>query len=252
MIWMFAGSGLTKLALAVGGATLLAGPLNSADTWVTGNSPYLPSAATRLAYTANADRVKIANREGVVVDLENWPYTPRWQREHPVAAYRIAEASAKQRGQWIVATPATDLVRSIDPRYRGKIYPEFVRLHLAQKIAPYAKVYEIQAQGAERNPVLYRRFVREIAAQVRAGNPHARILAGLSTNPGGRTVSVSVLYRDIQETRSILSGYWMNIPQAGGACPRCGQAMPEIAVRLLERTLKGAASGDGFLSGIGW
>jgi hypothetical protein len=32
MIWMFAGGGLTKLALAAGGAALLAEPLNNEDT----------------------------------------------------------------------------------------------------------------------------------------------------------------------------------------------------------------------------
>ena len=40
MIWMFAGSGLSNLALAAGGAALLAGPLNNANAWVTGHSLY--------------------------------------------------------------------------------------------------------------------------------------------------------------------------------------------------------------------
>jgi hypothetical protein len=88
----------------------------------------------------------------VVVDLENRPYTPRWQQERPIAAYQKADG-AKQREQWIMATPATDLVRSMDPKYRGKIYPEFVRLHLARKIAPYAQVYEIQAQSEIRRSI---------------------------------------------------------------------------------------------------
>lgn len=235
MIWMFAGSGLTKLALAAGGAALLSGPLDNPDTWVVGHTPYMPPAATRLFYTANARSVKVAHQKGIVVDLERWPYTPRGQQAHPVMAYRQASAWAMQHGHWLMAAPAMDLVRSVRPGYRDKIYPEFVRLHLAQKIATYVQVYEIQAQGAERNPALYRRFVSEIAAQVRAGNPKARILAGLSTNPDGKSVSVSVLYRDVQETRGIVSGYWLNIPQAGVACPRCGQAMPEIAVRLVDR-----------------
>jgi hypothetical protein len=96
MIWMFAGSGLTKLALAAGGVALLAGPLNNANTWVTGHSPYLPSAATRLSYTANANQVKNAYRKGVVVDLENWPYTPRWQRDQPKGYVLVILALAKK------------------------------------------------------------------------------------------------------------------------------------------------------------
>jgi hypothetical protein len=233
MIWMFAGSAITKLASAAGGAALLAGLLNSPNTWVSGRSPDTPPTATRLFYTSNSDLQVGTIGRGVVVDLEAWPYTPLGQQRQLVSAYRRAAQWAKQHGQWVVAAPATDLVHSVVPGYRGKIYPEFVRLHLAQKIAPYAQVYEIQAQEAERNPLLYRRFVRAIVDQVHKGNPQATILAGLSTNPAGGFPSLSVLYRDIQETGGMVSGYWLNIPQPGGACPRCGPSRPELAVRLL-------------------
>lgn len=171
----------------------------------------------------------------VVLDIENWPLTPRWQRLHPVEAYRKASQLARRRDLKIIATPATDLVRSVRPLYRGNMYLEFVKLQLARKIAPYAQIYEIQAQNAEANSVLYRKFVAEIAAQVRSVDPRATLLAGLTTNPSGKPESVAVLYRDIDLTRGIVSGYWLNIPQAGRGCPRCGVARPEIAVQLLRR-----------------
>lgn len=237
MIWLFAGSGLTKLAVAVGGSALLAGPLNSPQTWIFGQSAYAPSAVTHLTSTTNVDRLSRLPAGGVIVDLENWPRTPLPQRRDPVEAYRRAAEIAKKHHQWLVATPATDLVRSIDPDYRGKIYPKFVKLHLAERIAPYARVYEIQAQGAERNPALYRSFVVEVSQQVRQAHPGITVLAGLSTNPGGRPVPASVLERDIALTRGTVAGYWMNIPQAGRACPRCGKAHPEIAVQVLKTEL---------------
>lgn len=234
MIWLFAGSGLTKLALAAGGSALLAGPLNSPKTWVFGHSPYAPSAVIHLASTANVDRLPQLPAGGVIVDLENWPRTPQPQRQDPFAAYRRAAEIAKAHRQWIVATPATDLVRSVDPSYRGKMYPEFIRLHLAERIAPYAKVYEIQAQGAERNPALYRSFVAAVSQQARKAHPGITVLAGLSTSPGGRPVPATVLERDIARTRELVAGYWINIPQAGKTCPHCGKAHPEVAVRVLQ------------------
>jgi hypothetical protein len=183
-IWLFAGSGLTKLALAIGGAALLAGPLNTAQTWVAGHSPYIPSTATHLSYTANVQHLSATTR-GVVVDLEAWPETPRAQQQHPLRAYREASRVLAHHGQWMVATPALDLVHTLAPRYPGPLAPEFVRLDLAGRIAPYARVYDIQAQGFERNPVSYQHWISTIARQIHAANPQTQILAGLSTNPAG-------------------------------------------------------------------
>lgn len=233
MIWMFAGSALTRLAVAVGGLTLLQGPLDTAQTWVAGQSRYMPPKAIRLASTANVNLLHRLPSGGVVVDLERWPMTPTEQQRHPVAAYRKAAILATQKRQWLVGTPATDLVRSVDPAYRGKLYSEFLRLDLAGRIAPYVSVYEVQAQGLERNPARYAWFVRQVADQVHASNPRVMLLAGLSTNPGGVAVPVAVLEHDIAATKGTVAGYWLNIPQAGRSCPSCGRSQPETAIRLL-------------------
>lgn len=236
MVWLFGASGLARLARAAGGPALLSGPLNHPTTWVAGKRSDGPPRATHLESTTNIARLS-AMRDGVsvIVDIENWQLTPRWQRQHPVEAYRDASQLARRQHLTIIATPATDLVHSVLPLYRGNIYREFVKLQLARKIAPYALIYEIQAQNAEANPIEYRRFVADVATQVRSVNPDAKLLAGLTTNPFGKPESVAVLYRDIEATRGIVSGYWLNIPQAGRGCPRCGRARPEIAVRLLRR-----------------
>jgi len=35
-----------------------------------------------------------------------------------------------------------------------------------------------------------------------------------------------------------VQGYWLNIPQAGLACPACGTAKPTVAVRLLRKIFR--------------
>jgi hypothetical protein len=242
MIWMFAGSAVSKLAVAAGGMALLSGSLNNADTWVSGTSVYTPAHAQHLSVVSNAQQWRrvAQGRGGVVLDLERWPFTPKVQQSHPVAAYRFFfhHLSSARSSRWIVATPAFDLVKSAFPHYQGRIYPEFIRRDLAGRIARYAQVYEIQAQGAENNPILYRTLVMDIASQVRAVNPSAIVLAGLSTNPSGRSVRVSTLLQDIRQTRHEVRGYWFNIPQSGAYCPSCGVPQTEKAVKVLEYVKK--------------
>lgn len=231
MIWLFAGSSVTRLAAVAGGMALLSGPLNNPQTWVAGHSPDIPPKATRLTVTANAFRIPTRTR-GIVLDIENWPFTPAFQKAHPVQAYaHFYQVASKHH--WIVGTPAFDLVRSMFPDYRGRIYPAFIRLDLAGRIAPYVSVYEIQAQGAERRPRQYASLVRSIAAQVKSAHPHVIVLAGLSTNPSGQQVSVAQLRKDEQLTQSMVRGYAMNIPQSSRYCPNCGAAQPQKAVRVL-------------------
>lgn len=90
------------------------------------------------------------------MDLESWPFTPVAQQRHPVTAYRQAAVQVRAHHQWLVATPALDLVHVVAPTYHGPLAQEFVRLAIAGRIAPSVRVYEIQAQGFERNS--YSRF----------------------------------------------------------------------------------------------
>jgi len=226
------------MAHAPGGSALLQGLLNSGNTWVFGTSPFIPQNATRIAKAASlATMRRVLGQTGtwVLLDIEHWPMTPHGEQRHPVTTYAQAAAMARTYGKSVVATPAFDLVRSVRPDHRGRIYPEFVRLGLATRIAPYASTYEIQAQGAENNPALYRRLVKEVAHQVHAANPKAVILAGLSTGPSGQKTTAATLYQDVQWTRGVVSGYWLNIPGHGAACPRCTTPQPEVAIKLLQK-----------------
>ena len=240
LIWLFAGSGLTRLAPFSAGRRLLHGVLNSRNTWVFGKSRVVPLNATVVCGGASVAAViraaKSGDCRGVVLDVEHWRFTPAAQQRDPVGAYRRTGLALKARGDFLIATPAFDLVRALEPRYHGPMYPEFIRLKLAEKIAPYAAVYEIQAQGAEANLPLYRRTVRAIARQVHAANPHALILAGLTTSgQNGGTVNIHELYRAVAATRNLVNGYWLNIPAKGPYCPRCGKPDPQLAIALLDR-----------------
>lgn len=241
MIWMFSGSALTKLAMVAGGMALLNGPLDNNNTWVAGNSVDAPPNAWRLSTITNANHWKQASEKskGIVLDLEHWPFTPIRQQTNPVETYQFLyqRLSTLQGRHWIVAAPAFDLVKEMEPGYRGKIYPKFIQMRLAAGIAPNVQVYDIQAQGAENNPGLYRSMIWAIARQVHKANPKAIILAGISTNPSGQSVSVSRLMDDIKQTRYMVSGYWLTIPQANRSCPQCGRPEPQKAVNLLDHIL---------------
>ncbi len=248
LIWLFAGSGVSRLAEAHGGRALLRGVLNRPETWVMGHTPDVPPRAMRVGGASRLYGFHHAVESpvpAVVLDIENWPMTPPAEKEHPVATYAKAARIAAAHHKMLIATPAMDLVRAVDPASRGPLYRRFLELRLAARIAPYAEVYEIQAQGIENEPRRYLAVVRAIARQVRSIHPQVRILAGLSTGPSGQRTSALTLYRDVVETRDIVSGYWLNIPGHSRGCPRCTTPHPEIAVRLLHRLVR---SRQGFLT----
>jgi hypothetical protein len=135
-------------------------------------------------------------------------------------------------------TPATNLARALVPPRPKQTFADSVkdlgRLQLARQIAPAADVYEIQSQGAENDRDLFLRYVTQEAAQVRAANPKAILLAGLSTNPHGLQVTGPQVFQEVMDTLHLVEGYWLNVPQQGPSCPSCGPARPEVAIRLLE------------------
>ena len=60
------------------------------------------------------------------------------------------------------------------------------------------------------------------------------MLAGLSTNPPGAPVDSQHLTSAIQATRSMVDGYWLNIPGRGARCPNCNAPRPNIAIQTLQ------------------
>ena len=189
---------------------------------------------------------RIADSPGVAAvlyDPESWPMTPRAEQIDPVAAVCRAAVIAHAHGKLLIATPAVDLLRRVAPgaARHGQRFRAFEQRGWLAAMAKCANVVEIQAQGAEANPALFRQFVDTEARQARAANPDVLVLAGISTNPDGRRVSAQQLVAAVQAVRPAVNGFWLNIPAGGRYCPRCGEPQPQIAVQLLQ-SLEAAAS----------
>ena len=172
---------------------------------------------------------------GVLYDPEVWPYTSVAEQRDPVAAAARAAAAAHAHGLRLIVAPALDLTKVLSPRAQGSRHAQFLALRLAGRMARVADIVELQSQSLERSPSAYRAFVSAAAAQARSANRRVNVLAGLSTNPPGATVTLSQLRSDIGATRSAVSGYWLNIPGQGSRCPTCNASRPDIAVGLTVR-----------------
>jgi hypothetical protein len=239
--WIVVSSAVVLLNQVPGASALVARAFDNSDTFVIyGPSPEFMrqwrSLRTRSfgSYRDLKNALDQSNQlRAVVYDAERWRFTPPEEQKEPGRFAKLAAAVAHRHGLIFVATPATDLVKSIE-RQPGPIYPAFIRLGIAGKVAPWADVYEIQAQGSENNLDQYRWFVAQAAAQARRANPHVVVLAGLSTNnPTDRQVTARQLYEAAQATRSVVDGYWLNVPRGGPYCPQCGAPKPKVGVEFL-------------------
>lgn len=165
----------------------------------------------------------------VMYDPEKWQFTPEEEQRNPgYYACKIAGIVHAQHRLLIVA-PAADLVGGGPNRF-----DRFLQAKIAASMAKCADVYEIQAQGAELDVHDFASYVRKAAEQAREANPNIIVLAGISTNPTGKNVTAKELYACVQAVSNTVSGYWLNIPSGGAACPTCGEAKPEVAAELLE------------------
>jgi hypothetical protein len=61
------------------------------------------------------------------------------------------------------------------------------------------------------------------------------VLAGLSTEPGGRHVTADDILRAIDVTRDLVDGYWFNIPEPSDYSPAVTEFRPDIAVDVLRQ-----------------
>jgi len=165
----------------------------------------------------------------VLYDPEAWEFTPKPEQQHPDEyACKIAAALHAQHKLLIVA-PGTDLIGGGPNRY-----DRFVQAKIPGAMARCADVYEIQAQGTEMDVAQYQSYVRQASEQARSANPHIVVLAGLSTNPTGKVVTGAQLFAAVKAVSAYVSGYWLNIPGGGAACPTCGQPKPQVAADLLD------------------
>lgn len=171
---------------------------------------------------------------GVLYDPEAWSFTPAAEQTDPVRAAARAAAVAHAHGLRFIVTPALNLTGVLDPGRPEPRWRQFLGLDLVGRLAPLADAVELQAQSLERDTGTYAAFVRAAAAQATSANPRISVLAGLSTNPPGAPVDSRNLTDAIAATRSMVDGYWLNVPGPGPRCPTCNLPRPDIALQTMQ------------------
>ncbi len=174
--------------------------------------------------------------KAVLYDPEGWSMTPREEQADPASAACRAQTAVHNSGKAFIVTPAINLVRFIAPGSGSNSgrFAAFEKTQTAARMAKCADIYEIQAQGAEKDPGTFRKFVEAEAQQARAANPNVIVLAGISTNPMGQQVSATDVFKAVDSVRRTVDGFWLNIPAGGKFCPSCGEPKPTVAVELLD------------------
>ncbi len=191
------------------------------------------ASAAALEDAMNSGQIP-AGTYGVLYDPEAWSFTPAAEQRDPVLAATQAAAVAHGHGLRLIVTPALNLTTVLQPGSTQPRWRQFLDLNLVGNLARVADVIELQAQSLERDSGTYAGFVKAAAAQASAANPAVTVLAGLSTNPPGTPVSSQHLTAAIQATRSVVAGYWLNIPGQGPRCPTCNAPRPDIAIQTLQ------------------
>jgi hypothetical protein len=170
---------------------------------------------------------------GVMYDPEDWAFTPASEQQHPVQAATSAAAVAHAHGLRFIVAPAIDLTAILSAGGTAPRWRQFLALGLIGRLAKVADVVDIQAQSLEQNAGVYTTFVEAAAAQASQASPGIGLVAGLSTNPPGAPVDAQRLTAAIQATRSVVAGYWLNVPSPGIRCPTCDAARPQVAIQVL-------------------
>ncbi len=172
-------------------------------------------------------------RCAVSCDYERWRFTPEEEQRNAADYVKRAADLVHARGLLFLTAPAVDLVVTLAPDSLARRYDTYLQLGIAGDAARYADVFDIQAQGSERNTTYYADFVGRAAVQSRQANPRVLVFAGISTQPSGQIVDAADILRAIAATRDVVDGYWLNIPQPSEYCPRCTEFRPDVAIDVL-------------------
>jgi hypothetical protein len=170
----------------------------------------------------------------ILYDPEHWSYTPLTEQLNVGASTQQAESLAHAAGRQLIVAPATNLAEAAAAPGESAA-SSFIQTDDLAKVAANANIVEIQAQGLERNSSRYAAYVAQAVGQIRSANPSATIYAGLSTNPSGGPVTAAELVAAVRATSSEVTGYWLNIPSPGSACPACGEPQPQLALDLFQQ-----------------
>ena len=242
--WLFNGPGVAAMAADPDASRLLDG----AEPFVMWGRPLsgVPQSwkATPVISYKSLSEIKDAlatgavgpEIKGVMYDQEKWKFTPEEEQRNPGPYLKMAADLVHAKGLAFLTAPAVNLVNVIEPGTKGRAMGEaYLRLGLAADAARYADVFDIQAQRFLGDTKTYESFVRQAAAQARQANPKVVVLAGISTEPIGRSVTAEDIVQAISATRDVVDGYWFNIPKPSDYSPVAKAFRPDIAVDVLRR-----------------
>lgn len=188
--------------------------------------------ADNLIDTLNQGRL-LPGVGAVILDIENWQFTPVAQQLDPGPAYDRAAAAAHAHGLKLIATPAMDLVGRLGRRSDERLFAAYLRLGLPDLAGAHADVFELQSQALEEDPAAFGNALAAAASQVRAINPEVVVFGGVSTNHSGHLVTAAQMIAAINAAPAEVQGYWLNDPAGGAYCPKCTGPYPDIAVQFL-------------------
>ena len=242
--WLFNGPGVAAMAANAEASGLLE---NKQPFVMWGRAlhdiPVSWNAVPAISYKNFAD-IEVAltsgtvpeNVKGIMYDYEKWRFTPEIEQLSPNAYLKRAADLVHAKGYLFLTAPAVNLVDVMEPNgNRSHMDETYLKLGLAGNAARYADVFDVQAQRFETDTAVYASFVRRAALQARQANPQVIVLAGLSTEPIGKTVTAEDLLSAVAATREFVDGYWMNIPAPSEYSPNAREFRPDIAIEVLRR-----------------
>ena len=235
--WMIESSSLNALINL--NATLAKAAFDNPGTFVLDGNPPLGWTSKRMKTVHSYDQLLLflnssgsAEYNGVMLDQENWSFTPSYEQHNSVYYTMLSENLSHSKGMVFAASPAIDLMNSLG--YHSNQPVMFEQLGIAGNTSKYADIYELQAQRMGQNSSEFYNFSIFEYNHVKRSNPHALFFIGLSTNiAGGENITANALYNDVNSTRGFAAGYWLNVPNTSAYCPTCGKSRPEVAMELL-------------------
>lgn len=247
--WIVTPGGLARLKQWGLPAPLL-GEFNRPSTLLLvahGRPVALAPRATLAYYFTSASGLETAVQEHrvpgdvqyLLLDLERWPLTPSGEQLRPIDSLRRALSIAHSAGKCVVFTPAVDLTATL-PNAVGEAarFAQFDRAIAGP--GSVSDVFEVQSQQTE-GTAFATTFAPSAIAAVLRSRPGEPVFVGLSTNPDGRHVTPSDLLTVYHAGAAAGAvGYWLNIPETGVECPRCGKPQPQVAVAFLEALARGS------------
>lgn len=185
---------------------------------------------------------------GVLLDLEDWKFTPKTEQLNSGRYERLAEQLVhsirlKNGRMTFITAPAVDLASAICAHKMitcsggSSLRQHYLSFDLAGQAAAHSDVVDIQAQRDELDLPSFTRFVRQAAGQAKNGNAKVVVVVGLSTDNGKNEVSAAHLIDAFKAADAVknVAGFWLNIPGQSAFCPACGGPFPGPALKLLEK-----------------